>query len=577
MEQVWAAGGAPDVAALYDEAPCGLLVTTPDGVIQRVNRTFCTWVGRDAAELVGRKTLQDLLTMGGRIFHQTHWGPLMQIQGSVAEVKLEVVHRDGRKLPTVWNAVRRVQGEVIVYEVAVFIAEDRHKYEQELLLARRRAEELLAMEQAAQHALRAAQAERDRQQALAEDRAVFAEQMMAIVSHDLRNPLSVIRMSGHILAKSGLNPKQELALARLVSSNARATRLISDLLDFSRGRLGPGLHVVAQPIDLHAMVKDALEEHRVAAPDRSIDHWTTGSGACQGSSDRLVQLIGNLVDNALSYSAPDSPVVVTSSIEPGAFSISVHNEGPPIPQELLPRLFDPMTRGAAAAGHATSVGLGLFIVRQIAQAHGGTIEVTSTLEGGTTFRGTFPRPDAEREGPAPRTAASPAGAEARERFRLAELQRLAISEQQEAAYDDITRLAAETCEAPIALISFVDAERQWFKSRLGLQATETPREYAFCAHAIEAPEKVFVVEDAAADPRFASNPLVTSDPAIRFYAGAPLVTSTGAALGTVCVIDRQPRRLDTKQLELLQFLAQQVVSMLEQREQREQAMKDVAR
>ena len=568
MEGSSAAAGPSDAGALYNEAPCGLLVTADNGLIQRVNQTFCTWVGREPAELVGRCKLQDLLTMGGRIFHQTHWGPLMQIQGSVSEVKLDVVHKDGRKLPTVWNAVRRVHGGSAVHEVAVFIAEDRGKYEHELVLARRRAEELLAKEQETQQALRAAQAERDRQQALAEDRALFAEQMMAIVSHDLRNPLSVIRMSAHILARSGLNPKQEMALARLVSSNARATRLIADLLDFSRGRIGTGLEVEVADIDFHALVDEALADLRVAFPDTTIEHRRVGAGVCRGSADRLIQLIGNLVANAIAYGAPGRPVRVTSQIDQDAFSLAVHNEGEAIAEDLLPRLFDPMTRGAAVAGNISSVGLGLFIVRQIVHAHGGEVEVHSTLEDGTTFHASFPRVAMVREMSALRPSQPPSGADAPELFRLAELERLALTELQEVAFDDITRLAAETCDTPIALISLVDSSRQWFKSRVGLQATETPREHAFCAHAIQTPGHVFIVEDAAIDPRFASNPLVTGEPGIRFYAGAPLVTSTGAALGTVCVIDREPRTLDPKQLELLQFLAQQVVRTLEQREQK---------
>ena len=395
--------GAPsDVGALYEDAPCGLLVTAPDGIILRINRTFCTWLGREAANLVGRLRLQDLLTVGGRIFHDTHWGPLMQIQGSVAEIKLEIVHSDGRTLPTVWNAVRRIRNGMTVHEVAVFVAEDRHKYEQELLIARRRAEELLTKEQEAQRALRVAQADRDRQRALAEDRALFAEQMMAIVSHDLRNPLSVIRMSSHFLALTGLTPKQQPALARLVSSNERATRLISDLLDFSRSRLGSGLEVEMGDIDFHALVREAIDHLRVANPDHIVEHRRIGSGACRGSGDRLAQLIGNLVINAFTYGSPERPVLVTSVIDRDAFSVSVHNEGAAIPAALLSKLFDPMTRGAPAAGYASSVGLGLFIVREIAHAHGGDVEVTSTNENGTTFQATFPRPNTAGKDPATR-------------------------------------------------------------------------------------------------------------------------------------------------------------------------------
>jgi sigma-B regulation protein RsbU (phosphoserine phosphatase) len=275
--------------------------------------------------------------------------------------------------------------------VAIFIAEDRHKYERELLLARQRAEELLEREQQAREALHVAQGERDRQQALAEDRAFFAEQMVAIVSHDLRNPLSVIRMSSYILARSGLTPQQQLALDRLIKSNERATRLISDLLDFSSSRLGNGLQVDVAPINLHSLVSDAVEDLRVANPHHEIEHLKAGSGKCHGSGDRLTQLIGNLVVNAITYGTPERPVVVTSTIGPDQFSVAVHNDGAPIPELLLPQLFDPMTRGdSEAAGGIRSVGLGLFIVRQIAQAHGGEVDVTSTQAQGTTFLATFP-------------------------------------------------------------------------------------------------------------------------------------------------------------------------------------------
>ena len=149
--------------------------------------------------------------------------------------------------------------------------------------------------------------------------------------------------------------------------------------------------------------------------------------------------------------------------------------------------------------------------------------------------------------------------------RLASLREYEILDTEpEPAFDDITRLAAFICGTPVALISLLDLHRQWFKSRVGLEVQETPIELAFCAHAIE-DEKVMLVPDALQDPRFSLNPLVTGAPKIRFYAGAPLVTPGGVALGTICAIDQVPRSLTEAQRSALAALARQVVQLLELR------------
>ncbi len=135
----------------------------------------------------------------------------------------------------------------------------------------------------------------------------------------------------------------------------------------------------------------------------------------------------------------------------------------------------------------------------------------------------------------------------------------------EKAYDDLVRLASFICGTPISLISLVDQKRQWFKARVGLDVKETARELAFCAHTILKPDGLTVVEDAAADARFADNPLVTGDPNIRFYAGAPLVTRDGFALGSLCVIDRVPRTLTPQQVDALETIRTQVIREMELR------------
>ena len=148
----------PDAEQLFDEFPTGLLVTTVTGTILKVNKTFCTWLGLERDELVGKKRLQELFTMGGRIFHQTHWLPTLEMQGSLSEVKLDLRHKDGHTLPMMLNAIRRATEAGSYDEVSMVVAEERNKYERELLAARKRADDLVAKEREAQAALKVTQA-----------------------------------------------------------------------------------------------------------------------------------------------------------------------------------------------------------------------------------------------------------------------------------------------------------------------------------------------------------------------------------------------------------------------------------
>ena len=201
--------------------------TDARGVFLRVNKPFCAWVGYGKADLVGKKRLQELLTMGARIFHQTHWAPLLEMQGSISELKLDVRHRDGSSVPMVLNVVRHGHGPGHTQEVAAFVAHDRDKYEQELLSARKRLETHVA--------------EVERLQAETKDRALFAEQMIGIVSHDLRNPLSAVHTGIQVLSRTTPSDNQTRVLSRMAQSVDRANRLVSDLLDFTAARVGKAL------------------------------------------------------------------------------------------------------------------------------------------------------------------------------------------------------------------------------------------------------------------------------------------------------------------------------------------------
>jgi len=361
---------------VLDAAACGLMQTTDDGTFVHANRVFCNWVGFEEEALVGQRRLQDLLTIGGRIFHQTHWAPLLRMQGSLSEVKLEVLHQNRTIVPMVLNAIRREHEGGYIHDVAAFVARDRDRYEQELLRSRKGLEALVA--------------ETNQLHATAKDRALYAEQMIGIVSHDLRNPLSTIAMASELLASTP-PAEQEKYLERITRSVDRANRLIMDLLDFTQARVGSGLSVKIAAIDLHATLASIVEDLRHTFPDRTLRHTARGDGACVADANRLAQLVGNLVANAVAYGTRTTPIEVASIIAPEAFSVSVTNDGGPIPADRIATLFQPMTRGTSEPSKSRSVGLGLFIVQEIARAHGGHAEVRSSAEAGTTFTVTFPR------------------------------------------------------------------------------------------------------------------------------------------------------------------------------------------
>ncbi len=224
-------------------------------------------------------------------------------------------------------------------------------------------------------------------------RAEFEQQLIGIVSHDLRNPLHVIGLSASTLLRhpERLDSRALRGLARIQAGAQRASRLIATLLDFTQARFGGGIPAKPEPADPHGLTRKVVDEVQAAFPERRIAFEHRGSGEARLDPDRIAQLLQNLIINALKYSPGETPVTVRSLVEEEQVVLEVHNLGPPISAEVMPRLFQPMQRGARGTTGDRSLGLGLYIVDQIVRAHRGSIEVKSTPEEGTLFRVRLPR------------------------------------------------------------------------------------------------------------------------------------------------------------------------------------------
>jgi PAS domain S-box-containing protein len=241
--------------------------------------------------------------------------------------------------------------------------------------------------------------EEERQRLLAEarKRVEFEQQLVGIVSHDLRGPLNAILTGATMmLQRENIEPWQAKTAARILSCAERSNRLIRDLLDFTQARMGGGIPVRPAPQDFHEVTLQVVEEARVAHAERTIQVTQTGDGRGAWDADRMAQVVSNLLTNALKYSPDRTPVQVETRGEAERVVLRVHNEGEPIAEDLLPRIFEPLRRGKRRVNRSDrSIGLGLYIVRELVLAHGGTVEVSSTQAEGTTFTVTLPRASAD--------------------------------------------------------------------------------------------------------------------------------------------------------------------------------------
>ena len=218
----------------------------------------------------------------------------------------------------------------------------------------------------------------------------FEQRLLGIVSHDLRNPLASIRLGVDLLARSDLSAHQLRTVTRMVRSADRMHQLVAGLLDLTRLRAGQQLPVAREQNNMHLLVERAVEEVSVVDPGR-VSVTGHGDGTGEWDTIRVGQALGNLLGNALQHSPAGSPVTVAVEGDPARVQVSIHNLGPPIAPEQQATLFEPFRRGVNPGALDGSVGLGLYIAWHVAEAHGGTIEVNSPAEGGTTFRLILPK------------------------------------------------------------------------------------------------------------------------------------------------------------------------------------------
>lgn len=221
------------------------------------------------------------------------------------------------------------------------------------------------------------------------------EQFLAIVEHDLRSPLGVIVVSaGLIRRRKDVDPQSAKNVDRILGSATRMQRLLDDLVDLTRARFGTRIPIAPGPVDLAILCPRVLDALHASHPDRVLRFAPSGDLRGEWDGDRVAQALSNLVTNALRYGAPAAaPIVVSAEPRGAGVALAVHNEGPVIGAEDRDRIFEPWKRAERSkqVAHPGSLGLGLFIVREIATAHGGEVRVTSSAEEGTTFTMCLPR------------------------------------------------------------------------------------------------------------------------------------------------------------------------------------------
>ena len=397
--------GAYSDERLWQEAPCGLLVAASDGLVLRANRTFCRWLGYESADLIGTTRFQQLMPMGARVFLQTHWAPLMQMQGSVGEIQFDLLHRDGRRVPMMLSAVRRHYGDEVRDEIAALVATDRKLYERELLSARAKAEAAMAKLAAADARLREVNDELS-----AADRRKDA--FLATLAHELRNPLAPMANALEVLklSRSDAN-RTEWAASVLSRQIAQMVHLVDDLLDASRigeGKVTLRLERLALADLLGRVAEEALPAIEAAGQSLIVD-FAREPMLLNADETRIIQVVANLLNNARKYSPIGARVELRAWPEAGHAVIEVSDSGIGIAADELGRIFNMFSQLGSGLDRAQGgLGIGLALVKGLVELHGGAVAARSEGPGkGSSFTVRIPLDQLARGPLEPNTAVLP--------------------------------------------------------------------------------------------------------------------------------------------------------------------------
>jgi sigma-B regulation protein RsbU (phosphoserine phosphatase) len=349
-----------DFEDMFEHAPCGYVVLLTNGRVERVNQTMVGWTGYAAGQMVGKR-FSDFLNMAGRIYYETHIAPLLRMQGFFNEFAIDLVGTDGKPIQMIANATegRDDTGKPLFTRLTLIKATDRRQYESQLLRARDEAAISLADERATSE---------------------LREQFIAVLGHDLRNPLASISAGARILGRDAKTDREHQVVAMLQSTVVRMAGLIDNVLDFARGRLGGGITLDRNArVPLEPILHQVLDELRLSSPGRQITEEYAIGAPVDCDRSRIGQLVSNLIGNAVTHGASIEPIRVRAWTEDGSFKLTVANGGEPIPEEAMEKLFEPFFRGEVRASRH-GLGLGLYIASQIAKAHDGTLTVVSTAK-----------------------------------------------------------------------------------------------------------------------------------------------------------------------------------------------------